>query len=202
MKPMTLLIQTAPFNDPDWLFEVKFDGFRALAYVENGSCELISRNDNIFQRFKNLGESLAAVFAGRNVVIDGEIVSLDDQGRPQFYDLMHGRGTPHFYAFDLLYLSGLDLREQPLVERKALLRELIPETPSRLLYVDHFDEKGIELFEKVREWDLEGIVAKPRQSAYNTKRKSCWIKINNPNYSQAEGRQELFDRRLSDKSIR
>ncbi len=112
-----------------------------------------------------------------------------------FYDLLGGRGKQYLYAFDLLYLDGEDLRELELVERKSRLTQLIPEDTTRLLYVDHVEEKGVELFEKVCELDLEGIVAKPKRSSYNTRSKSRWIKIKNPAYSQAEGRGERFHSR-------
>ena len=79
---------------------------------------------------------------------------------------MFHRGEPYFYAFDLLYVDGVDLRDLPLVERKAKLRKLIPRTPSRVLYLDHINGKGVELFEMVCKLDLEGVVAKPKLSPY------------------------------------
>ncbi len=178
ITPMTLLRQKQPFDHPDWLFELKHDGFRTVAYFEKGSCKLVSRNDNTFQRFGKLSKALGECLDGREAVLDGEIVCLDANGRSMFYDLLGGRGQQYFYAFDLLYLDGEDLRELELVERKSRLTRLIPEDPSRLLYVDHVEEKGVELFEKVCELDLEGIVAKPKRSSYNTTSKSRWIKIN------------------------
>ena len=190
---MTLIRQKKPFDDPEWIFEEKHDGFRALAYVEDGKCKLVSRNSNTFTRFRELSKSLGSYFAGRNAIIDGEIVCLDQNGRSLFYYLMFGPAKQYFYAFDLLYLDDTDLTNRRLIERKSRLKELIPREPSRLLYVEHVEERGVELFEKVCEWDLEGIVAKPIQSFYKTKRRSNWIKIKNPSYSQAEGRQELFE---------
>ena len=119
-----------------------------------------------------------------------------DQGRSRFYDLMFSRGEPHFYAFDLLWLEGVDLRDLPLVERKKKLRKLIPRTPSRLLYLDHINGKGVDLFKLCSERDLEGVVAKPKQSPYRRlDEKPLWIKVKNPRYTQAEGRRELFERR-------
>ena len=101
---------------------MKFDGFRALAYVDDGHCELVSRKGHTYKRFQDLAQGIATDLNAANAVLDGEIVCLDDQGRSQFYDLMFHRGKPYFYAFDLLYVDGVDLRELPLVERKATPR--------------------------------------------------------------------------------
>ncbi len=99
-------------------------------------------------------------------------------------------------TFDLLYVDGIDLRVLPLVERKAKLRKLIPRTPSSVLYLDHLNGKGVELYEQCCKLDLEGVVAKPKESPYRELGgKAVWIKIKNPGYSQAQGRRELFDSR-------
>ncbi len=196
MQSAVLVQQPDPFDHPDWIFEVKFDGFRSLAYVSDGVCELVSRKGKTYQRFKDLRECIGADLSVDSAILDGEIVCLDDEGRSLFHDLMFHRGEPYLYAFDLLFLNGADLREQPLLERKAKLQEIIPDSPSRLLYLDHIEEQGVELFQMGCERDLEGIVAKPKQSLYPTGRGSTWIKVKNPAYSQAEGRRELFEARL------
>jgi bifunctional non-homologous end joining protein LigD len=98
-----------PFSHPEWLFEVKWDGFRALAYVNDGECRSISRNGNQFKLFPALAESLPAELRARSAVLDGEIVSLDRHGKTQFKDLLSRRGEPRFYAFDLLWCDGEDL---------------------------------------------------------------------------------------------
>ncbi len=109
---------------------------------------------------------------------------------------MFHRGEPHFYAFDLLWLDGSDLRDLPLVERKAALRKLIPRKSSSVLYLDHISGKGVELFEQCCKLDLEGVVAKPKLSPYRELGgRTPWMKVKNPSYSQAEGRSELFNRR-------
>ncbi len=196
LSPMALIQIPAPFDDPDFLYEVKFDGFRALADVEDGHCELVSRKGHTYKRFQDLAQGIATDLKTTNAILDGEIVCLDDQGRSRFYDLMFHRGEPYFYAFDLLYVDGVDLRDLPLVERKAKLRKLIPRTPSSVLYLDHINGKGIELFEMACKLDLEGVVAKPKQSPYRELGgKPLWVKVKNPDYSQAEGRGELFDKR-------
>jgi bifunctional non-homologous end joining protein LigD len=123
--------------------------------------------------------------------LDGEVVHLGEDGCPQFYDLMRRRTPQHFYAFDLLWLNGEDLRDAPLLERKRLLRRLVPKQPSPVLYVEHM-RKGVALFQAVCAQDLEGIVAKLATGRY-TPDETTWVKIKNPTYSQAEGRADFFD---------
>ena len=184
LEPMDLIQVSAPFDDPDFLYEVKFDGFRALAYVEGGQCKLVSRKGHIYRRFADLCQAIAAGLKVQNCILDGEIVCLDDQGRSRFHDLMFHRGEPYFYAFDLVWKDGVDLRELPLVERKANLKELVPHPPSRLLYLDHVEDQGVELFTRCCKLDLEGIVAKPKDSPYwKLDRKPLWIKVKNPDYT-------------------
>jgi len=155
-----------PFSLPDWLFEIKHDGFRALAYIERGAARLLSRNGNWFKSFPVLCESLASDVNVSSAVLDGEIVCLDKQGRSQFNQLFYRRGDPRFYAFDLLFLDGRDLRKLPLIERKARLRKIIPSQPSRVLLCDCIEIRGEELFAAVCARDLEGIVGKWKQGKY------------------------------------
>ena len=190
MTRMRLTQHAKPFDHPEWLFEVKFDGFRSLAYIDAGKCELVSRKGITYKRFRQLREQIKLE---HSAILDGEIVCLDDQGRSQFYDLMYNRGEPHFYAFDILWLDGEDLRDRPLSERKSVLKELVD--GSSILYLDHIQEHGVALFEKCLELDLEGIVAKPEASPYRElKAKTTWVKVKN-RYAQAEGRRELFNSR-------
>ena len=162
-QPMPLARKREPFNHSDWLFELKYDGFRALARIERGKAQLISRNGHPFASFSDLAESMAdSLPSGDDIVLDGEIVCLDRKGRPQFNDLLFRRGKPCFFAFDLLYSDGKDWRRDSLVERKAALRALLHRLPadSRLRYADHIEGSGIALFQSVCKLDLEGIVAK------------------------------------------
>jgi bifunctional non-homologous end joining protein LigD len=100
-----------------------------------------------------------------------------------------------FFAFDLLFLNGDDLRGMPLIERQRRLKKFLRRKRSRVLYVDHIEARGRQFFEKVCELDLEGIVAKRKHSQYRPTEKPSphWVKIKNPKYSQAEGRRELFE---------
>jgi len=187
----------SPFDDPDWLFELKYDGFRALAVIEHGRAQLLSRNGHPFASFSELGKQIAAGLPNTRAVIDGEICSLDRRGRPQFRNLMFRRGNPPcFFAFDLLTCEGKDLRTERLLDRKQELRRLLARTPDSLLkYTEYIDGCGTALFQRVCELDLEGIVAKQKSAPYITEREqSTWFKILNREYSQKDGREELFER--------
>jgi len=130
-----------------------------------------------------------------SAVIDGEIACVDEDGTPVFRDLLFRRRPCVFFAFDILFLNG-NLRVLPLVERKAILKKLLRRKRSRLLYLDHVEADGTLLFEQVVRMDLEGFVCKRKDSPYYvTERPSQhWIKVKNPRYSQAPGRDELFQR--------
>jgi bifunctional non-homologous end joining protein LigD len=192
---MPLQKRSGAFDHPDWLFELKYDGFRALAHVDRCGCRLMSRNAHAFGSLESLREDIADAFRGTRAVIDGEIVCLDESGRPQFYDLLYRRQEPCFLAFDLLWHKGEDLRFLPLAERKQRLKALARSTESRLLYADHVEANGTALFERACELDLEGIVAKYRFGHYAADREaSTWFKIRNPLYSQMVDRAEHFER--------
>lgn len=183
-----------PFSDASWLFEIKWDGFRALAYIDQGECRLVSRNGNAFKSFPSLSESLPAELRARSAVLDGEIVCLDRHGKSQFKELLFRRGEPRFYAFDLLHLDGEDLHYLPLVDRKLRLRSVVPEMSERLLFCDHVSGDGEGLFRIACEADLEGIVAKWKYGPYLMDQHTTWLKIRNPEYTQWAGREELFER--------
>jgi bifunctional non-homologous end joining protein LigD len=184
------LVRT-PFDDPDFLFELKHDGFRALAHIWDGNCELISRKRNAYKSFQDLRDNLAKLKV-QNAVIDGELVCLDAEGRSIFNELLLRRGSPIFYAFDLLYLNGRDLRQLPLIERKEKLREVIDKSGlPDVICGKYVEDRGVDLFNEVVRRNLEGVVAKRKTGTYATV--SGWLKIKNPNYTQSERRYELFD---------
>jgi len=127
-QPMPLLKRRVPFNDPDFIFEVKWDGFRALAVIEHGRTQLISRNGNRFGSFTDLEKLVSTGLPDTRAVIDGEICSLDKRGRPQFNNLLFHRGNyPCFLAFDLLMRDGKDCRREILLDRKQELRRMLNE---------------------------------------------------------------------------
>lgn len=179
----------APFDGADFLFELKHDGFRAVAYVEDGA-ELVSRKRNTYKSFTGLAAALATLPV-KSAILDGEIVCLGSDGRSLFVDLMRRRrGDAVFYAFDLLWHDGDDLRGLPLIERKRRLRRLVKKSRNlSLLFANHVERHGVRFFELVCERDCEGIVAKHKRATYGV----GWFKILNPEYTQKRGRREMFD---------
>jgi bifunctional non-homologous end joining protein LigD len=189
---MRLRLIKEPFDDTDYLFELKHDGFRVIAYIEDGACRLVSRNlKNL--RFESLKAALAKLPVQR-AIIDGEIVCLDARGVSQFNWLLSRKAEPVLYAFDLLWRDGEDLRNLPLLERKKQLYDLIQKSIChRLLNAQHVEGEGKKFFTEICARDLEGIVAKQKLGIYKDDG-SSWLKIKNRSYSQAEGRHELLTR--------
>jgi len=173
-----------PFDDPAYLYELKYDGFRGLADTLNG--RILSKNKNRMKRFEGILENLA-----RGFVFDGEIVALDERGRPVFNDLLFGRRDPTYIPFDVLVVEGEDVRGLPLKERKALLDKIVRRYG--LEKTEPFLGEGRPLFNAVCKLDLEGIVAKRLTDSYSPKTK--WFKILNPTYWQKVDRAKLFERR-------
>ena len=193
IQPMRLTRIAKAFDDPDYVFELKHDGFRAIAYIEAGECKLVSRNLKHFKSFVSLKESLGKIPV-KNSILDGEVVCLDSNGVSQFNELVSRKGKPVLYAFDLLWLNGDDLRSLPLIERKQRLHELVRGSRCHaIVYAQHIEGLGIGLFEEICARDLEGIVAKRKRGVYKNNGLG-WKKIKNPKYSQAEGRHDLFTR--------
>jgi bifunctional non-homologous end joining protein LigD len=189
IQPAKLAKCLAAFDDPDWIFELKHDGFRSLAYVEDGHCRLVSRRRNTYKSFQVLRSTLE-ILRARNAILDGEIVALDSNGVSQFKKLLHRRGRAVFFAFDLLWLDGVDLRQTPLIERKKKLQGLIQRSEcSEIIYSQHVKRDGKLLFQEVCERNLEGIVCKRKTSVYS---EHGWLKVKNPHYTQTEGRHEMF----------
>jgi len=128
----------------------------------------------------------------KNAVLDGEIVCLDSEGRSIFNNLLHRKGFPVFYAFDLIYLDDRDLRQLPLLERKRKLRDVMGKSKlPDVICGKYVEGRGIDLFMEACQRNLEGIVAKRKSGTYSTI--SGWLKIKNPNYTQSEQRHELFE---------
>jgi bifunctional non-homologous end joining protein LigD len=187
--PAKLARLLEPFDDPAWLFELKHDGFRSLAYIEDGKCRLVSRHRNVYKSFETLRDALADLKA-KSAILDGEIVCLDANGCSQFKELLYRRGRAVFFAFDLVWLDGADLRQMGLIERKKQLKKLIQRSKcSEILYAQRIERDGKLLFEEVVERNLEGMVAKRRMGAYA---EHGWL-IKNAKYTQAEGRHEMFE---------
>jgi bifunctional non-homologous end joining protein LigD len=166
----------------DWLYEIKFDGYRALALRGGSETRILSRNQkDLGKKFTKIRDSIAALDV-QDAVIDGEIVALDDRGRPSFqllqgFDMGLVRPPIVFYAFDLLRLNGQDLRSSPIEERKAKLADLLKGPPSDVRYSASFTQSINELLSRVRELSLEGLIGKRAGSRYDSKRSGAWIKI-------------------------
>jgi bifunctional non-homologous end joining protein LigD len=191
IEPARLTVARNVFSDPSWLYELKYDGFRAVTYVNRGTAWMVSKKGFVYKRFQELCHHVASAFRAREAILDGEIICMDAQGRPRFYDLMFRRGEPRLALFDILWLDGKDLRDLPLVVRKKMLRKLVPMKQTHLLYIDHVKD-GVGLYNLVCEQDLEGVVMKPKQSPYSG---NGWLKVRNPDYTQIATRHELFNRK-------
>jgi bifunctional non-homologous end joining protein LigD len=191
IEPMLATLSSKPFDSPDWLFELKMDGVRALVVKDGDRFEMRTRNDRpLAQRFPTLAAALKEL-PGDALVLDGEIVALDPEGHSHFeliqprIHLTRARDIAdadehipvYFYAFDLLYMNGFDLRRFPLEQRKAVLRKLIPSNGGWVRYNDHIEERGMDFFKAVSKRQLEGIVAKHRESPYQQTRSRYWLKI-------------------------
>lgn len=183
-KPMLAKLSDTIFDDPDWIYERKLDGYRAMAYVSaEGDVRLISRNGIDFsEKYKQVTEALKGL--GATAVIDGELVVEDAKGRSFFqqlqnYEVLDKKMSLRFYAFDLLALNGHDIRDMELIKRKELLQKVIAGVKSELLiYSEHVVGKGKELYEKAGKMDWEGVIAKNAGSGYlNDRRSESWLKF-------------------------
>jgi bifunctional non-homologous end joining protein LigD len=171
----------APFDDDGWLFEIKWDGYRAVCTIdEKGKLTLASRNGlDLLERFPEF-DALADAFASVPIVVDGEIVSLDSSGKSEFQRLQRAQKSADavltYAAFDLIYADGRDLRKTPLEERKKLLERLV-RNDELVLFSKHVVGDGKKLFAQAQKRRLEGIVGKKRDSLYQERRSRDWVKI-------------------------
>jgi bifunctional non-homologous end joining protein LigD len=190
IHPMLAESIDEPFDSKDWLFEIKWDGYRAIAFIENGKVRFVSRNQNdLTPRYPEL-KDLPEFIKAKTAILDGEVVALDEDGRASFSLMQqrtgfraHGRRAAEktdvavlYYAFDLLYLDGFDWRRVPLEERKKKLASILA-AGDGLRYSDHYEEHGKALFEVARQKKLEGILGKKRGSFYEERRTRDWLKI-------------------------
>jgi bifunctional non-homologous end joining protein LigD len=191
IHPMLASLVEDPFDNPQWLFEIKWDGYRSVAFLDGGKARLVSRNQNdMTSQYPELRD-LPNYVRARTAVLDGEIVALDDSGRPSFSLMQQRTGISGagrkvkaadrsvpiaYYVFDLLYLDGYDLTRVDLEKRKELLAGIIAGN-GLVRYSDHHLEQGVALFEAAKQQGLEGIVAKRRNSCYEQKRSREWLKM-------------------------
>ncbi|HSP66184.1 MAG TPA: DNA ligase D [Bryobacteraceae bacterium] len=188
--PMLAQIGAAiPASDPKWIYEVKWDGVRALCYIQNGQVRMVSRNGNVIDRQYPELSILPHQVHAQTAILDGEIAALNERGVPSFELLQRrinvsdassvatlARHHPVvFYAFDLLYLDGRDLRGEPLLERKRLLKEVLKPTDV-IRYSEHFTD-GQALFEAAKQQGVEGIIGKKASGFYESRRTGDWVKF-------------------------
>ncbi|HEX6181324.1 MAG TPA: non-homologous end-joining DNA ligase, partial [Chitinophagaceae bacterium] len=186
--PMLASLGDAPFDNKDWIFELKWDGYRAVAEVDKKKIKLYSRNGLSFnERYPVIVNELATL--NLRAVLDGEVVVFNEDDRPDFQKLQHYDDNRHlpliYYVFDILSLNNKDLKELPLIERKAILKKTLPKNEI-IRYSDHIEESGIEFFEHVKKANLEGIMAKKASSEYYAGiRTKDWLKIKHTHTREA-----------------
>ncbi|HYF30350.1 MAG TPA: DNA ligase D [Chitinophagaceae bacterium] len=204
IQPMLATLVDKPLDEPGWLYELKWDGYRALSYINNGKIDIRSRNN------KSFNETYYPVYNALKqwdvkAVVDGEIAVVDENGFSDFADLQAWRseadGQLMYYVFDLLWLDGVDLMQQPLIERRNLLRSIMPPDDGIIRLSENFDASGAELFAATHKIGLEGIIAKKSDSKYvpGTRSKE-WLKIKTEQRQEAiiggytlnEGTNKLF----------
>lgn len=181
LKPMLATLASAPFDDPGWVYEVKWDGYRALAFMNKGEVELLSRNNKTFnEKFYPIHRILQDWKI--NAVLDGEILVLNEKGISNFGNLQNWRseadGELVFYVFDILWYDGKNLMELPLNQRQAILREVLPVDDDRVRLSKVFNASGTEFFHAAEKMGLEGIMAKKSSSTYSSDARSReWLKM-------------------------
>ena len=188
IKPMKATLVDAPFDDAGWIYEIKWDGYRAIAIVAEGISNLISRNNLPFDQFEPINRLLES--SGIDAVWDGEIVALNDQGNANFGALQNWRNTKDarlvYYVFDILWYEGRDLTGLPLSQRRAILEQVLPVDDEMIMLSQAFEMNGIEFFQSAKKMKLEGIIAKRLDSLYTSDARSReWLKI------KAKRRQEV-----------
>ena len=171
-----------PPTEPGWVHEVKYDGYRMLCRIDNGKARMMSRNGKEWTaQFPEVVRSLARLPV-KTAWIDGEVVVVDEQGRTSFQALQNvlnaeSGGSLNYFAFDLLYLDGYDLRGASLVERKRVLQQLLARPPANIRYSDHFVAPGVEFRAKACKLGLEGMISKRADLPYQAGRGGAWLKI-------------------------
>jgi bifunctional non-homologous end joining protein LigD len=187
IAPMLATLVKKPAAGEGWLYEVKWDGYRCIAYADHGDVQLRSRNNKSFnEKFYPLYEAFKSF---DSVILDGEIVVLDEKGMADFSALQSWRseadGSLVFYAFDILFLNGQDLMQKPFVERREYLEQVIPKT-GNIRLSRAFDVTGSEFFALAEKMSLEGILAKKTDSIYKPgARSKDWLKIKTEKHQEA-----------------
>src|SRR4030095_10838024 len=166
LKPMLCEKKEQPFDGENWVYELKFDGYRIISNVNKGKVNLYSRElQNYTGRYAIVVEILNSLKF--DAVINGEMVALNKEGKPDFSEIQNYNGSVPliYYVFDILWLNGYGIKSLPLIDRKKILSELLPKNDV-VKYVDHIEGRGKEFFQLVEEQGLEGIIAKEKDSVY------------------------------------
>jgi len=188
IHPMLATLVDEPFSDPEWIFETKWDGFRSICFVKDGKARFVSRNQiemtAQYPELAGVGKQVEA----KQAILDGEIVALDQDGMPRFQLLqprvgrksglqsLRGKGKIVYYVFDLLYRDGYDLMPCSVVERKAVLEQIL--RPAGFIKLsEHIEGDGEAFFKQIEKFHLEGMIAKRAASPYVQKRSSDWLKV-------------------------
>lgn len=187
IKPMLATLTEKPFDKKDWLYEIKWDGYRAISYLNKGKITMLSRNQLSFnEKFDIIAAALAEW--NTKAVIDGEIVALDDKGNPDFQALQNYLKTGKsvhlaYYVFDLLWYDGRDITQLPLIERKEILQQILPADSELIRFSEHItgeNGQGTAFYQAALKKGLEGIMAKAGDSTYGVgKRSDSWLKVKN-----------------------
>jgi bifunctional non-homologous end joining protein LigD len=181
IKPMLCTLIDKPFDDADWFYELKWDGYRAITELKNHKAAFYSRNHNSFRTmFPTIVEALEGIEG--SAILDGEVVVVNDEGQPDFQMLQNYQkvqeGTPIYFLFDIIYFNGHDLQDLPLEMRKTVLKNLLKKHKGTPLYFsDHIVGQGIAFYEEASKRGLEGIIAKRSQSMYEQRRSKQWLKV-------------------------
>lgn len=190
IKPMLATLHDKVFDDEEWLFEIKWDGYRAMAALDGSKTKFYSRNGLSFsESFKTVYDALSGI--DKKAVLDGEVVVLNDEGKPDFQMLQQYKEDPShpiiYYVFDLLFLNGQNIMHLPLIQRKEMLRLLLHDYQDGVIrYCDHVAGRGNAFFKQVINMDLEGMIAKHIDSEYSIGvRSRQWLKIKNQNAREA-----------------
>lgn len=188
IKPMLAGTAAEIFNDPDWLFELKWDGYRLMAHLTESGVLLYSRNGISYtEKFSRLTTELESI--PHTAILDGEVVLVDEKGKTLFSELQNypgsGMGILRFYVFDILYLNGHGVTHIPLIDRKSLIPQLL-DGLENCKYCDHIEGMGISLYDKAIGAGIEGVVAKQAQSMYSPgMRTEQWLKVKKENTIEA-----------------
>ncbi|MGM9475243.1 DNA ligase D [Pedobacter sp. GSP4] len=189
LKPMKATLVGEPFDQAGWIYEIKWDGYRAISYLQKGNAEIYSRNNLLFTQFHIIGDALAEL--GINAVLDGEIVALKEDGTADFGALQNWKNTQraklYCYLFDIIWLEGHSLVSLTLSQRRQILEAVLPKEHSTIKLSQAYQTSGIDFFDAAKRMKLEGIIAKRADSYYSSDSRSReWLKI------KAKRRQEVI----------